>query len=111
MMSGAVSSFGEQARYYLELHEYDVERAIQQRRDDLDWEERRGREADADAREWVVDAEEVRRLRSGWRNCREAGGASRDRRTPSFAEALLGFRPGTVQNMSSSGEPQPALAD
>mmetsp|Transcript_22508 Transcript_22508/g.66297 ORF Transcript_22508/g.66297 Transcript_22508/m.66297 type:complete len:332 (-) Transcript_22508:414-1409(-) len=41
-------SVGE-ARYYLELHEYDVERAIQQRRDDLDWEERRGREADVDA--------------------------------------------------------------
>lgn len=49
MVSGAASSSAEQARYYLELHEYDVERAIQQRRDDLDWEERRGREADVDA--------------------------------------------------------------
>ena len=49
MVSGAASSAGEQARYYLELHEYDVERAIQQRRDDLDWEERRRRGADVDA--------------------------------------------------------------
>ena len=46
MVSGAASSSAEQARYYLELHEYDVERAMQQRRDDLDWEERRGRDCD-----------------------------------------------------------------